>query len=101
MKVLNHFTYATRRLSALLAAVAPAHSALALGGIEKATSTAQEVKTAFFALVGVVASIYLIFLAVMAFTEKKSWSDFGWGVVHVSVAGAAVALAAWAWTIFQ
>lgn len=75
-------------------------SAFALGGLDKAQSTATEVKTGIYALVGVIAMLYMIYLAVMAFTEKKSWSDFGWGVVYVSLAGASVALASWAWGLF-
>ena len=85
---------------ALLMAYASA-PAWALGGLDKAKSSADEIKTGLFALVGVVALIYMIYLGVMAFTEKKSWSDFGWGVVHVSAVGGAVALGSWAWTVFQ
>ena len=43
----------------------------------------------------------IFWLGMMAFTEKKSWSDFGWGVVHVSLVGASVALGQWAWTVFS
>lgn len=75
--------------------------AWALGGLDKGKQAADEVKTGLFTLVGVVGLIYLIYLGAMAFTEKKSWSDFGWGVVHVSVVGGAVALGDWAWTLFQ
>lgn len=72
----------------------------ALGGLDKAKTSADEIKTGLFALVGVIALIYMIYLGVMAFTEKKSWSDFGWGVVHVSAVGGAVALGSWAWSLF-
>lgn len=72
----------------------------ALGGLDQAKSIAEDVKTGLYALVGVVALIYLIYLAAMAFTEKKTWSDFGWGVVHVSIAGGALALGAWGWSLF-
>jgi hypothetical protein len=81
---------------ALLAS--PAHAAL--GGLDAAKTIADDVKTGLYALVGVVALIYLIYLAAMAFTEKKTWADFGWGVVHVSLAGAALALGVWAWSLF-
>ena len=85
---------------ALLLAYAAAPS-WALGGLDKAKASADEIRTGLFALVGVVALIYMIYLGVMAFSEKKSWSDFGWGAVHVSCVGGAVALASWAWTLFQ
>lgn len=75
-------------------------NALALGGLDKAKSTAEEIKTGLYALVGIVGLIYMIYLGVMAMTEKKSWSDFGWGVVHVAAVGGAVAMATWAWTLF-
>lgn len=75
-------------------------SAFALGGLDKAKDAANDIKVGLYALVGVVALIYMIYLGAMAFTEKKSWSDFGWGVIHVSVVGASVALASWAWSLF-
>lgn len=73
----------------------------ATAGMAKATSTADAIKTGLFTFVGVAAVIYMIYLAMMAFTEKKSWGDFGYGVLHVALAGGAVALANWAWTLFQ
>jgi hypothetical protein len=76
-------------------------AALALGGLDSANSIAEDIKTGLYLLVGTLAVIYLIYLAAMAFTEKKTWSDFGWGLVHISVAGAAVALATWAWNLFK
>jgi hypothetical protein len=36
---------------------------------------------------------------VMAFAEKKQWSDVGMGVVHVAVAGSVLGLVGWAWTL--
>lgn len=71
-----------------------------LGGLDKAKTAAEDIKTGLYALVGVVGMVYMIYLGAMAFTEKKSWSDFGWGAVHVSVVGGAVALGSWAWTLF-
>lgn len=74
--------------------------AAASGGLSKANTVMQDVQTGLYALVGTAAVIYLIYVAIMAFTEKKSWSDFGWAIVHVSVAGASVAIATWAWNAF-
>lgn len=88
------------KAAVITAAMVASTNALALGGLDKATSTAEEIKTGLFGLVGVVGLIYMIYLGVMAMTEKKSWSDFGWGVVHVSLVGGAVAVAGWAWTLF-
>lgn len=90
-----------RHAIAAASVIAIQANAFALGGLDKAKSAADDVKTGLFALVGVVALIYMIYLGVMAFTEKKSWSDFGWGVIHVSCVGGAVALGSWAWSLFQ
>lgn len=87
-------------MGASLAIVTQAALAGSGGGMEAATSAAEEIKTGLYAFVGVVAAIYLLWLGVMAFSEKKSWSDFGWGVVYVSLVGAAMALATWAWSLF-
>lgn len=72
-----------------------------LGGLTKAQTAATDIKNGLFILVGVIAIIYIIYLGVMAFTEKKSWADFGWGIVYVSLVGASVVLATWAWGIFH
>ena len=85
---------------AAVAIAAASSNALALGGLDKAKTAADDIKTGLYTLVGVVALIYLIYLGVMAFTEKKSWADFGWGVVYVSLVGASVALGSWAWSLF-
>lgn len=88
------------KTAAVGAFVAASTSAFALGGLDKAASTATEIKTGLYTLVGIAALIYMIYLGIMAMTEKKSWSDFGWGVVHVAAVGGAVALATWAWSLF-
>lgn len=71
-----------------------------LGGLQTATTAADDIRTGLYGLAGAIAGIYILWLGLMAKTEKKSWSDFGWGVVHVSLVGAAVALATWAWSLF-
>ena len=76
-------------------------SAFALGGLDKAKDTANDIKVGLYALVGVIALIYMIYVGVMAFTEKKSWSDFGWAVVHVSAVGASLGIGTWAWSLFS
>lgn len=82
-----------------LAAVHGASHAANLGGLDTAKSTAEDVKTGIYAFVGVLALLYLLYLGVMAFAEKKSWSDFGFGVVHVALVGATTALGTWAWLL--
>lgn len=70
------------------------------GGLTTAKNTASGISSGVYAFVGVFAGIYLLYLAVMAKIERKSWADFGMGVVHVAVAGGSVVLAAWAWALF-
>ena len=75
-------------------------SAFALGGLDKAKTVMQDVQTGLYSIVAVLSVIYLIYMGVMAFTEKKSWSDFGWAIVYISFVGAAIAIASWAFTLF-
>ena len=75
-------------------------SAQAAGGLDSIKTQADTIKTTAFSVLGVFAIIYLIYLAIMAMAEKKQWSDFGMGVVHVIAAGATVTLGTWAWGIF-
>jgi len=86
-------------VSALFLAVA-AQSCFALGGLDTATSTANTIKTGLYAFVGVLSLIYLLWMGVMAFSEKKSWADFGWGLVYVSLVGGSVAIGSWAFSLF-
>lgn len=96
MKKLGHLLLSFVFLGLTQVAVAQTTT---LGGLTKAKTAAEDVKTGLFALIGVVALLYMLYLGVMAFTEKKSWADFGWGAVHVSCVGGAVALGGWAWTL--
>lgn len=99
-KLINPLIARHQKATAVIALTVMSMPAFALGGLDKAKTAADDIKTGLYALVGVVALIYLIYLGVMAFTEKKSWADFGWGVVYVSLVGGAVALGGWAWTLF-
>jgi hypothetical protein len=78
-----------------------ASPAFAIGGLDKAKDLAEQIKTGAYALLGVGAMLYLIYMAFMAFTEKKTWADFGWGVVYVCIAGGVLALGDWAWSAFS
>ena len=71
-----------------------------VGGLNTATSTASNVQIAMYSLAGACAGIYLLYLGMMAWTERKTWSDFGMGVVYVALVGAAGVLATWAWSMF-
>ncbi|MDM0029123.1 TrbC/VirB2 family protein [Variovorax saccharolyticus] len=71
-----------------------------IGGLQKAQSTTEDIKIGLYALVGSGAGLYLLYLGLMAKLERKSWSDFGMGIVHVGVVGAALTLGTWAWAMF-
>lgn len=83
---------------AIAVVTASAHAG-ASGGLTKASTAAEEIKTALFTFMGAAAFIYVMYLMVMAFAEKKQWSDVGMGVVHVAVAGSVLGLVGWAWTL--
>lgn len=94
-KILEN-TFALTLLSATQVAFAST-----LGGLSKAQMAATDIKNGFFILVGIIVAIWLLYIFVLALSEKKSWADFGWGVVYTSFGGGAIALATWAWSIFQ
>jgi len=72
-----------------------------IGGLEQAKGIAEDVKMGMYAILGVGVFLYLIYLAIMAFTERKTWADFGWGVVYVAIAGAIIKIGEWAWSLFS
>lgn len=90
-----------KQLTAATAALAFSVSVQAAGGLDIIKEKADGIKTTAFTILGVFALIYLIYLAIMAMAEKKQWSDFGMGVVHVIAAGATISLGTWAWGIFS
>lgn len=79
----------------------PALAAGGLGNLNKATDALQELVDWMYILVGIGALGYLIYLCIMAFMEKKQWSDVGMGVVYCSVAGAIVMLGDWGLGLFK
>ncbi|WP_109427004.1 conjugal transfer protein TraC [Aggregatibacter kilianii] len=70
------------------------------GGLDEATSQASSIKTWAYKFLAVIASGYIIFNIVMAFVNKKSWGDVFMAVVYAAIAGAAVVLGSWAWSIW-
>ena len=82
----------------LAALLNPAHAA-ATGGLAVANQTAIDVRNAIYVLCGTISGLYLLYLGLMAKIEKKSWSDFGMGVVHCFTIGGAVSLGAWAYAL--
>ncbi|HCX5125583.1 TPA: conjugal transfer protein [Escherichia coli] len=71
------------------------------GGLDTATTTMTEIKTWAFGFGGVCALCYLIYNIIMAFMEKKSWSDVGMALIYCSLAGGALYAGNWALSLFQ
>lgn len=67
-----------------------------LEGLEDATSLLQDIFAWAKTFVIAVASLYFIYLVVMAFLERKTWTDVLIGLVWCIVAGASAILAEWA-----
>ena len=70
------------------------------GGISKATSTAEQLKTGMLTVGGIIAVIYLLWKALEAWRGRCDWGEFAMSVGYVAVAGASAVLAGWAWTVF-
>ena len=71
-----------------------------LGGLTQAETVLEDVKAGIYSIVSVFALLYLLYLGVMAFAERKTWADFGWGIIYISLVGASLVLAEWAWGLF-
>lgn len=70
------------------------------GGLSDGTTALNSFISDFYTFVGVGAGLYMIYLCGMAFMEKKTWGDVGVGCGKVAVAGGAVVLAGYCWTIW-
>ncbi|HFH5621793.1 conjugal transfer protein [Escherichia coli] len=71
------------------------------GGLESGTTALTELKTWAFTICGICAVGYLIYCIIMAFMEKKSWSDVGMALVYCTLAGGALVGGNWALSLFQ
>lgn len=89
--------FVTANIFALTTGVAFAQT---LGGLDTAKSTLGSIKTYLYSFLGIAAMIYLMWVAIQCFTEKKQWGDLGMAVVQVTVVGAIIVLGSWAWSLF-
>lgn len=95
-------TLKQRSKVAVALALACAHTfSLAGGGLAAATSAATDFKVWLFTFIGIAAVIYLLWVGLAVFAEKKSWGDFGSAVVGVVVVGGIPTLVIWAWSVFS
>ena len=70
-------------------------------GLTTAKTTLEAISSSFVQMVAVFVLIYLVYMGVMALTERKTWAQFGWAVVYVAFVGGAVNLATWAYSLFR
>jgi hypothetical protein len=83
----------------LIAAIAST-SVIAGGGLNAATTAATTFQTWLYSFIGIGSGIYMLYVGAMAKSGKKSWGDFGMGVLHVAAVGGSLAVATWAWSLF-
>jgi hypothetical protein len=75
-------------------------SAYAAGGLSAVESSLDGIKTAVYSIVGVCATLYLLFKGVQLWSDKIQWADFLTAVAAVAVVGASLVIASWAWSAF-
>lgn len=81
-----------------VALLAMAQTALADGFSSDVSSMAISVRTAIYTLVGVVATIALIWQAAQGFGGRKTWGDVLETCLWIVFAGAAIAVGTWLFT---
>ncbi|WP_230960402.1 hypothetical protein [Burkholderia pseudomultivorans] len=70
------------------------------GGLDSGTSAVTNFKIWFYGLVGIGASVYLVYKAAECWGDRASWTEFGKAVAWVAAAGGTAVLAPWAWNLF-
>ena len=70
------------------------------GGLSEANTTLNTIKTWLYTAAGVAAVIYLLFKALQAWQGRCEWGEFGMAVFYVALAGGAITLANWAFSVF-
>lgn len=81
-----------------VALLAMAQTALADGFSGEVSSMAISVRTAIYTLVGVVATIALVWQAAQGFGGRKTWGDVLETCLWIVFAGAAIAVGTWLFT---
>lgn len=71
------------------------------GGLGKAESTLNTLKDWGIRLAGVAAVLYILWKALETWRGRGDWGEFAISACYVAIAGAAPAIANWAWTAFQ
>ncbi|HDR1845263.1 MULTISPECIES: conjugal transfer protein TraC [Pasteurellaceae] len=93
-------TYVAFALIACIALFFSIDAFAAGGGLNAATSEASKIKDWAYKFLGVAALGYIIFNVIMAYIGRKGWSEVFMAVVYAAIAGAAIVLGEWAWSIW-
>ncbi len=90
------------RLSVLLGStLAIASAAANAGGLDSGTTAVTNFEVWLYALGGILAICYLLWVGFQCWSNKADWvHDFGGAIAKVAAVGAASVLAPWAWTLF-
>lgn len=76
-----------------------AQAALAAGGLEgEVTTMMTTIRTSIYAIVGVLATIALLWQCAQGFMGRKTWGDVFEAMLWIFGAGAAIAFATWLFT---
>lgn len=83
-----------------LTALGSVEAFAANGGLQKAQTATDEIKTMIYAIVGSASGLYLLYIGIMAKMGKQSWSDFFMGMFQVAIVGASLVLGTYFWGLF-
>lgn len=74
---------------------------LAAGGLDAGITATSELKAKAYKWLAIVATGYILFNVVMAYLGRKGWGDVAMAVMYCAIAGGALALGTYAWSIFS
>lgn len=77
-----------------------AEPAMAGGGLQKANTAMEEIKTWAYSILGIGIFIYIMYHVVMALMNKGTWADVVMALAYSAAAGAVIVLGEWAWGIW-
>lgn len=72
----------------------------AFAGLQKANTELEKIKTWAYGILGLGIFLYIMYHIVMALLNKGQWSDVVMAVVYSAIAGAALVLGDWAWSVW-
>lgn len=73
----------------------------ASGGLDSGINATSELKNSAYKWLAVVATGYIIFNVAMAYLGRKGWGDVSMAVLYCAIAGGAIALGNYAWSLFS